>query len=131
MSSAEPDNLEWLKSELEQEYEIKSQQIGWGKAADGSDKLKEGQVLNRVVRDTESGWEYEADLRHFELIREQIGLDAANGLTTPGVDAKEDDEEAEAEALAPTEATLFRAVGARCNYLAQDRPDVQFSVKDI
>ena len=30
-----------------------------------------------------------------------------------------------------TDATLFRQVAARANYLAQDRPDIQFAVKEI
>ena len=40
----------------------------------GSKHAKEGKVLNRVIRITESGWEYEADQRHGELIVEMMGL---------------------------------------------------------
>ena len=35
------------------------------------------------------------------------------------------------EMLQDTEATTFRALTARANYLAQDRPDTQFAVKEI
>ena len=37
----------------------------------------------------------------------------------------------EADLLDPHEATLFRAIAARANYLAQDRADIQFTVKEI
>ena len=33
--------------------------------------------------------------------------------------------------LNPTEATIFRALSARANYLAQDRPDLAFSTKEL
>ena len=33
--------------------------------------------------------------------------------------------------LDPEEATCFRALSARCNYLAQDRPDVAFAAKEL
>ena len=33
--------------------------------------------------------------------------------------------------LSPTEATGFRALSARANYLAQDRPDLAFSTKEL
>ena len=32
--------------------------------------------------------------------------------------------------LDPREATSFRALSARCNYLAQDRPDIAYSAKE-
>ena len=33
--------------------------------------------------------------------------------------------------LTPEEATTYRALSARANYLAQDRPDVAFSTKEL
>ena len=33
--------------------------------------------------------------------------------------------------LSPAEATVFRALSARANYLAQDRPDISFSTKEL
>ena len=52
-------------------------------ARNGVAKKQEGQVLNRVVRRTEDGWELEADLRHAELIIEQLGLTDGNAVSTP------------------------------------------------
>ena len=34
-------------------------------------------------------------------------------------------------ALSPAEATMYSALSARCNYLAQDRPDISFSSKEV
>ena len=39
--------------------------------------------------------------------------------------------ENEGEALSKADAGIFRALAARANYLAQDRPDIQYAVKEI
>ena len=39
--------------------------------------------------------------------------------------------EAETETLMGAEATRFRAVAARANYLPGDKPDIQYAVKEI
>ena len=39
--------------------------------------------------------------------------------------------ESASETLIPDEATTYRALSARANYLAQDRPDVAFSTKEL
>ena len=41
------------------------------------------------------------------------------------------EEEAESKELTGSEATRFRAVAARANYLAADRPDMQYAVKEV
>ena len=49
---------------LVKKYDIKTQRIGTGKTRKGDNKKNEGQVLNRVVRRSDEGWELEADRRH-------------------------------------------------------------------
>ena len=125
--------MDWMHSVLAAKYEIKTQRIGQGKNIDGTDKTSEGQVLNRVVRLTDKGFELEADLRHAELIVEQLGLQDAKPVSTPGVAPASNaggEEEEEQEELPPTEATQFRGIAARCNYLQPDRPDIQLAVKE-
>ena len=39
--------------------------------------------------------------------------------------------ESASDVLTPEEATTYRALNSRANYLAQDRPDVAFSTKEI
>ena len=78
--------LDWLEATLAQRYEIKTQRLGEGKIAKGDNNFKYGQVLNHVVRYTDSGWELEADLRHAELIVEQLCLTDAKSANTAGID---------------------------------------------
>ena len=92
---------------------------------------KEGRVLNRGSRVTEDGWEYEPDQRHSEIIIEAMGLKEAKGVSTPTEDEKVWEEKDNDEELDAEKATRFRKIGARANYLAQDRPDIMYSVKEI
>ena len=77
---------------------------------------------------------YEADEKHAKMVCEGVGLEASSkGLERPSV--KETIEEVMDEErdspLSPEETKEFRALAARANYLAMDRPDIQFSVKEV
>ena len=50
-------------------------------------------------------------------------------MATPGID-DDDDENVEVD-IEGADATRFRGVAARCNYLAFDRPDLQFATKEV
>ena len=134
-SAGTPEALDWLEDALIKRYAIKTQRISEGKSRSGEEKLREGQVLNRVVRLTEQGWELEADPRHVELIVKHLGLESANCVNTPGVNVIEncaaDIEEEDEDVLPPDRATQYRAIGARCNYLQPDRPDIQYATKEV
>ena len=107
-------------------YEFK---IG-GRLGPGDGDDKEGTILNRVVRWTARGLEYEADPRQGEKVLFELGLEGANSLATPGLrptSAQIGDD----APLADDKHTLFRGVSARCNYLAADRPDIQFAAKEV
>ena len=94
--------------------------------------VKEARILNRVVKATSDGWEYECDQRHVEIIFEQLELQDANPLGTPGVeDATTVGEEADEQPLPADLASLYRAITARANYIAQDRSDIQYAVKEL
>ena len=41
------------------------------------------------------------------------------------------EEESNSKELTGSEATRFRAVAARANYLSADRPDIQYAVKEV
>ena len=122
---------------LAQKYKIKTEKLGAG-----AHDAKEVRVLNKVIRYTDEGLELEADPRHAELVVRDLGLEDAKTCKTPGVKAEtrrtvkksgeEDQEDAEDEqAMAPRDATQYRAVVARLNYMAADRPDIQFAVKEV
>ena len=88
-------------------------------------------MLNRIVRCDENGWSLEADPRHAELRIEHLGVGELRSAASPGIDGidkvdREDDVE-----VTGSDATRFREVAARCNYLAFDRPDIQFPTKEI
>ncbi len=52
-----------------------------------------------------------------------------NSKASEGVEGEEHGDAG--EALGSADATVFRALAARANYLAQDRPDIQYAVKEI
>ena len=94
-------------------------------------EVREARILNRIIRVTEEGWEYEADQRHADLIIQETGAAKLSVLSHPGGDKKVIEEEEKSKELVGVEATRFRAVAARANYLSADRPDIQYAVKEI
>jgi hypothetical protein len=88
---------------------------------------KEAEILNRKVYWTKDGIEFEADPNHVERILEEMGMQDCNASVAPGVQ-RDDDSEGE---LNRDEAWMFRSVVARANYLAQDRPDIRYTVKEL
>ena len=111
---------------MEARFEIKTTIVG-----DSPEEQKEGRVLNRIVRITEHGWEYEPDQRHADMIIEAMGLQNSKGVSTPAEEEKAWEEETNNEELGSERATTFRRIAARANYLAADRPDIMYSVKEI
>ena len=118
--------LDRLKRELERKYELKENyRIG-----PGANDAKEGRVLNRIIRWTSTGVEYEADPRQGEKLILDLGLEGAKSVGTPGVKLTKESLAVEKE-LEECKHTAFRGVAARGNYLAADRPDVQYATKEI
>ena len=90
-------------------------------------------IPNRTVRWADDGVEYEPDQRHADLIIKHMQLTNSKIVSNPGI-AEVDLGAAgheRSEMLTGTEATLYRALAARLNYLAMDRPDVQFVAKEV
>ena len=112
-----------LRKELEQAFEVKSAILGSKPHLE-----KECKILNRLVRITADGWEIEADPRHGEILIRELGLGQGKGLTTPGVDDGLDEDGPE---LQPEQQSRYRSLAARANYLALDRPDIQYAVKEL
>ena len=54
-------SLRWLKARLEENFDMKTVIAGQSQAAD---IVTEAKILNRVIRATSKGWEYECDQRH-------------------------------------------------------------------
>ena len=92
--------------------------------------VQQVKVLNRRLRWTAAGIEYEADPRHRQVILDELQLWDAKPVTTPLSPSGQGCGEDEGELLDGTEATKFRALVARMNYLAPDRPHIQYAVKE-
>ena len=86
----QPEDLKWLKAKLSLRFEIKTSMVGMN-AQDG--EIREARILNRVIRLTPQGWEYEADQRHADLIIQEMGAADKSTLSRPGGDKKVLEEE--------------------------------------
>ena len=102
-----------------------------GRLGPGPDDATELTVLNRVLRYTQDGFEYEADPRQAEKLLEGLGLDDnCNKAATPGLKPLTE-QLVKDETLPASGHTEFRGLAARANYLSADRIDLQFSAKEI
>ena len=124
----EESDLTWLSAQFKKRFKIKVRGI---LGPDNHD-THEITLLNKVVSWNSEGIQYEADQRHVEILLKAFKHDSVKGVSTPGVnpsekDAQEDDD----EPLSPDEASLYRACAARCNFLAIDRPDIQYAAKEV
>jgi len=119
--------LDWFEKQLESKYELRK----GGRLGPGNEDSKEFLVLNRAIRWTEKGLEYEADPRQAERLLENLGLVGdCKSTATPGL--KPLLEQLEKDAPLPVgEITGFRGMAARSNYLSADRIDLQFAAKEI
>ena len=111
----------WLRKQLQSAYDIKCNIMG-----DSIDNVKEQKILNRIVTWTSKSLEYEADPRHAEII-----IKYAEDNKTSRIPGSKTDQDRELFAeLTSDEASQYRAAAARCNFLAIDRPDIQFASKE-
>ena len=93
--------------------------------------IREGRILNRVIRVNENGWEIEADQRHVDLLIRGLSLEQAKGVNTPGEDEKPWEQEEGEEKHPDRSDREYRSLAARVNYLSLDRVDLQFACKEI
>ena len=139
------ENLDWVNARMADAFLVKVV----GRLGPDSTDLQEMRILNRVARWTPGGVEFEADPRHAEILIRDFGKQGAD-VSIPGVRActeggrarfeeGSDDQLAEVKSLdqgddaplTPDQASVFRAGVARANYLALDRPDLSFAVKEL
>ena len=129
---AAEDDINWLISEMKKVYELKSTIIG-----PEPHHHKEVRILNRIVRWSRDGIQYECDQRHADVIVKELNLEGQKPLTTPGaaeimadIEKEEEIEDREMlhkEAQKEGSDKLYRALSARINYMAQDRVDLTFA----
>ena len=129
LSTATPENLKWLENALAKELDFKTQILGPPTCPKARSQII---FLGRVVSWEQHGLRYEADPTHAELIISQLELRDAKPVTTPGVTATHPRNENDDEnpPLGAAEASQFRGVAARTNFLSQDRVDIQYASKE-
>ena len=125
-SSGSEQDLEWLRSVLSTKYEIKCTILG-----PEAHNAQEVKILGRTLRWTDAGIEYEADARHQAIVIEELGLGDCKAVSTPFGPEEQGCLAGEGEPLEAGEATRYRPPAARLNYLALDRSDIQFAIKEI
>ena len=74
------EDIDFYEAELAKKFEIKIE----GRLGEGC-SMQEIKILNRILRITPEGVEFEADPRHAELLTASMGLTKANSVKTPGV----------------------------------------------
>lgn len=115
----------WVEAGLREAFEGKVK----GRVRVSRDEFR---ILNRIVRRTEAGYEWDADQCHVVLLVAAAGLGGgSHELTQPGTTftAKElDTEDCESS---EADAHKYRARIARANFLTRDRPDMAFSVTEL
>ena len=86
-----------------------------------------------MLRWTEDGVEYEPDQRHAEIIIKRMGVQKSKPLATPCANEDKDvvNIRSKSKVLLGKEATEYRALAARLNYLALDRLDIQYVAKCV
>jgi len=121
------DDIDYTKKLLEKAFEIKVQQLC------PDDVGGELIVLNRRVTATTTGFAFEPDGKHCLKVLEALGLNAAGtkASTVTGTKTKVEEEELRDRKLDEEAARKYRSVAATLNYLAQDRPDLGFAVKEL
>ena len=97
------------------------------------DQCTEVRVLNRVIRWSKQGLQYELDQRHAEKVVRELGLENAKPVSTPWVEEQSNDKVNPMmnQELTRDEATRFRGIAARINYLAADRYDLLYASKCV
>ena len=65
------------------------------------------------------------------MIIKELGLEDCRPVSTPYGPQEQGCLQDEGEPLSGAEAIKFRAIVARLNYLAADRPDIQYATKEV
>ena len=119
-------DLDWFEDEIKKKFEVKVR----GRLGPGPDDVKSIRILNRIIEWSTDGLWYEADQRHAEIFVKELGMDQDRVKSDiPGERLAYEEEDD--EPLPPHEHKKYQALVARANYLAQDRSDIQFAVKEL
>ena len=122
------DDCEWFKSEISKCFTVKSE------GPYSLDERWECQYLKRTLICNETGIVIEPNERYIPKLLELLKMENRRGKSLPHhaqLEAYSADRVLEAEKLGISESKVFRGGLGICLYLAQDRPEIQESVKTL
>ena len=123
------EDLDFVTEVLKKEYELKVR----GRLGPDEKDIKRIDILGRILEYRSWGLSWRADPRHRKMVLEHFGfIPETKHLTTTGNKNadKFEGEQGQVE-LDKAEATNFRAIVARTNYMAADCPNVQYPTKEV
>jgi len=88
--------------------------------------------LNRIIELKHDGIYMESDPRHAEIVVKQLELEDVSPLSAPMERIKPKDlTEDDVKELSREDASSYRAIVARGNYLSIERSDIRYAVKEL
>ncbi|MCR9077354.1 MAG: hypothetical protein NXI07_15050, partial [bacterium] len=124
VSCSTVEQQDWLDGVLADAFDIKCVgRIGPGCAI-------QGKVLKRLVTWDTEGFTWIGDVSHVENLVQMLGLQDAKPMATSGSRETGKSCREALDTLGPAEAALARAAAGLCQYIAHDRPDIAFAVKN-
>lgn len=118
-------DLDWFWEEIQKRFQCKHR----GRLGPGKEDQKEIRILNRIITWTSQGIEYEGDQRHVEIAMQRAGITSDSREVKIPVEKKKAVDES--KLLEGEHATNYRGIVARLNFLAQDRSQIQYAVKEL
>ena len=122
--SGKEEQLRWSEEMLKRKYPLKMR----GLLGPDPEDDKEAVILNRKVYCVDGEIEFEADSEHVPRMLRAAGMEGCNTTVVPG---SREDPVVDEEPLDGDKSRVYRSVVARANYLAQDRPDLRYTVKEL
>ena len=114
--------IKQLMARMAAKYKIKTTLLG-------EKHGRELRLLSRTIRWSEQGIEYEGDDRHAKKIVADLDIKPGQTLVSP-MTKVDPNGPGDTPLIRPEDVTKYRALAARCNFMGQDRPDVQFAAKE-
>jgi len=121
------DELDETEAMIRKTFDVKVQSI------DPSQVGAEMIILNRRLLVTLDGYAYEPDGKHTQKILKELKLDDENakGSVVTGVKTSDGDEDLRGRPLDEQKGRWYRSMVATLNFMAMDRPDLGFAVKEL
>ena len=123
-------DLDWFEKELAKVWDIKLE--GLLGPPDEPDCVHQLCTLNRLLSWTTKGIEWESDPRHAAILVKTLVTDSGKGATAPGCREKAAEADPDNDEPLPEDRmTWYRSLAQRAAYLAQDRPDLGVSCREM